>query len=74
MWKSYVGYVAGNSGEERVTELVRLKSRDVPLEGQFAKKSNEKIYHQRYMSNSNLYCQEITHTHVKIIQSLSLTK
>lgn len=73
MWKSYIGYVAGNSGEERVTEPDRSTLFDVPLDEQFAKRSNVKINHQRYMNNSNIYCQEISHKNVKIIQSLPLT-
>ena len=52
MWRSYIGYVAGNSGEERVTEPDRSTLFDVPLEAQFAKRSNVKINHQRYMNNS----------------------
>lgn len=54
MWKSYIGYVAGNSGEERVTEPDRSTLFDVPLDEQFAKRSNVKINHQRYMNNSNI--------------------
>lgn len=36
--KSYIGYVFGNSGEDNVTELARVTTLEVPLEGQFAER------------------------------------
>lgn len=43
MWKFYIGYVVGNSGEERVIEFDRLILFDVLLDEQFVKRSNVKI-------------------------------
>lgn len=51
IWKSYIGYMLGNLGEERVTEPDRGSLFDVPLEGQFAERSNVKIYHKQYIKN-----------------------